>query len=74
VAAKWATYIASVENEAAANLWFLSDRLRGAEQTLVGMPCEQASSAWNAKLETIKSELNAFIAKRTQAAAANPAA
>lgn len=68
VMAKWAPYAASVENEAAANLWFLTDRLRGAEQFLVGMPCDQAGPAWNAKLETVKSELNAFIAQRAQAA------
>jgi predicted secreted Zn-dependent protease len=68
VAARWASYVAGVEAEAAANLWFLSDRLRGAEQVLVGVPCDQASSIWNAKLETVKSELNDFIAKRAQVA------
>lgn len=73
VIANWTTYIAGVENEAAANLWFLSDRLRGAEQSLVNMPCDQASAAWNSRLETVKSELNAFIAQRALPAA-KPAA
>lgn len=68
VMAKWVPYVASVENDAAANLWFLTDRLRGAEQFLVGMPCDQAGPAWNAKLETVKSELNAFITQQAQAA------
>ena len=68
VMAKWTTFIAGVESDAAANLWFVHDRLRGAEQSLVGLPCEQANPAWNAKLETVKSELNAFVAQRAQAA------
>ena len=72
VPAKWATYVGGVENEAAASLWFLSDRLRGAEQSLVGMPCDQANPAWNAKLETIKTELNAFIAQRAAGARQSP--
>lgn len=74
VSAQWATYIAGIENEAAANLWFLSDRLRGAEQSLVGVPCAEASSAWNAKLEGLKGELSGFMAKRAQVAAAAAAA
>ncbi len=68
VAARWANYIAGVEADAAANLWFLSDRLRGAEQALVGVPCDQASTVWNAKLETVKTELSDFAAKRAQTA------
>jgi len=67
VMARWTPYIASLENDAAANLGFLSDRLRGAEQGLVGLPCDKAGPAWNAKLETVKSELNGFIAQRAQA-------
>ena len=68
----WTTYVTAVEGDAAASLWFLSDRLRGAEQSLVGMPCEQARPAWDAKLETVKTDLNAFIAQRA-ATAATPA-
>ena len=73
VMANWTTYVTTAENDAAANLWFLSDRLRGAEQSLVGLPCDQGNPAWNAKLESVKAELDAFIAKRAPAAA-KPAA
>ncbi|MDQ3078617.1 MAG: DUF922 domain-containing Zn-dependent protease [Pseudomonadota bacterium] len=68
VGARWANYVAVVEAEAAANLWFLSDRLKGAEQVLVGLPCDKAGAAWDAKLETVKGELNDFIAKRASTA------
>jgi len=64
VLANWTTYVTNVENESAANLWFLSDRLRGAAQTVVGIPCDQARPAWNAKLDTVKAELNALVAQR----------
>lgn len=64
VMANWTTYIANVEGDAAANLWFIRDRMRGAEQSLVGMPCDAAGPAWNAKIDTVKSDLAAFIAKR----------
>ena len=68
VAARWANYIAIVEAEAAANLWFLSDRIKGAEQVLVGLPCDKAGAAWDAKLAAVKSELDAFIASRAKTA------
>ncbi len=68
VLAKWAKYVKGVENEAATNLWFISDRLRGAESSLVGMPCDQANTVWNAKLDTVRTDLNAFMAQRAQAA------
>lgn len=71
--ASWNIYITGVENEMAANLWYLSDRLRGAEQILVGLPCEQASLTWDAKVETIKTEFKAFVAQRAQPAKTPPA-
>ncbi len=74
VMANWTAYMTQVENQAAADLWFLADRLRGAEQFLVGMPCEQAGPAWNAKLTTVKSELSAITAQRAAAEAAAAAA
>ena len=67
VMANWTTYVASVENEAAANLWFLSDRLPGASQALVGMPCDRAGPAWNAKLDALKADLSAFVTQRAPA-------
>ncbi len=72
--ANWTAYVSQAENQAAADLWFLTDRLRGAEQFLIGMPCEQAGPAWNAKLATVRSELSAFIAQRAAAEAAAAAA
>ena len=74
VLANWNVYVATNENQAAADLWFLSERLRGAEQALVGMPCDQAGPAWNAKLATVRSELSARVAQRQAAAAAAAAA
>ena len=73
VMASWTTYAAGVENEAAANLWFLNDRLRGAAGSLAGLPCDQVNPTWNAKLDTVKRELEAFVAQRV-AALPKPAA
>lgn len=68
VLANWQTYVAGVEQEAANNLWFVSDRLRDAGQSLVGLNCDQANSAWNSKLDLVKTEIDAFLAQRVQAA------
>ncbi len=73
VMANWTAYVTQAENQAAVDLWFLTDRLRGAEQSLVGLPCDQAAPAWNAKLATVKSELAAFTAQRAAAAVPKPA-
>lgn len=67
VLAKWNAHVAGIENEAAANLWFISDRLRGAEQSLVGISCDQAGPVWNAKVESVKTQLKELIAQRAQA-------
>lgn len=72
--AHWTAYVTKMENQAAVDLWFLSDRLRGAERALVGLPCDQAAPAWNAKLEVIRGELAARVAQRAAAAAAVPQA
>ncbi len=74
VMANWTAYASQAENQAAADLWFLTDRLRGAEKFLIGMPCEQAGPAWNAKLATVRSELSARSAQRAAAEAAAAAA
>lgn len=66
VLANWNAYAARIENEAATNLWFVSDRLRGAEQSLVGLSCDQAGPVWNAKVESVKTQLKEFIAQRAQ--------
>lgn len=55
----WRIYVAKIEAEAAATLWFVSDRLRGAEQSLVGMNCDQATPAWNAKLDDLTAQVKA---------------
>jgi len=68
VLADWTSYVTNVENDAAASLWFLHDRIRGADQALVGQPCDKASGIWNAKLEAVQSELTAFVAQRALAA------
>ncbi len=64
VVASWRTYVASIEREAAANLWFINDRLRGVEQALLGLPCDQATPAWDAGLGKIKTELAGFVAQQ----------
>ena len=66
VLAKWNAYVATVENDAAASLWFLSDRLRGAEQALVGVSCDQAGAVSNAQFEILKTQLGQFMAQQAQ--------
>lgn len=66
VLANWNAYTTRLENEAATNLWFVSDRLRGAEQSLVGISCDQAAPVWNAKVESVKTQLNEFLVQRAQ--------
>lgn len=73
VMANWQTYVAGVEQEAADNLWFVSDRLRGADQSVVGLNCDQANSAWTSKLDQVRTEIDAFLAQRIQAAGKPPA-
>jgi len=74
VMAQWTAYVTNAENSAATSLWFLAHRLRGAEQALVGLACDQADPAWNATLERVKAELSALNAKRAPAALPKPAA
>lgn len=64
VLANWNAYSARIENEAATNLWFVSDRLRGAEQSLVGINCDQAGPVWNAKVDSVKAQLQEYMAQR----------
>lgn len=68
VLVKWQRYVKGVENEAATYLWFISDRLRGAERMLVGLACAQANTAWANKLNAVRTDLNAFMVQRAQAA------
>lgn len=69
---RWRTYVAGIEVDAAANLWFVRDRLPAIEQSMVGIGCDQASPTWNAGLENLKTQLNAFAAQRAAASAAVP--
>lgn len=70
VADAWKGYVATLEADAAANLWFINDRLRGAEQALVGVDCAAMAPSWNAALAKVKAEQIAFATKRATAPAA----
>jgi predicted secreted Zn-dependent protease len=67
VLANWNNYVAAIENDVAANLWFLSDRLRGAEQALVGVSCDRAAPVSDAQFAILKTQLEQFKAQRAQA-------
>lgn len=66
----WNAYVTSLENDAASNLWFVSDRLPAIERSLANLPCDKVAEAWNAGLEQLKTQQ---VALARQLAAANAA-
>ena len=75
VQADWQKYVTALETDAAANLWFINDQLRGVERSMVGVDCAKSREVWNAAMTKINVDLAAFNAARAApAAAATPAA
>lgn len=65
VQADWQKYVSELETEAAANLWFINDQLRGIERSMVGVDCARSREVWNAAMNKINVDLAAFNAART---------
>lgn len=65
VQADWQKYVSELETEAAANLWFINDQLRGIERSMVGVDCARSREVWNAAMNKINVDLAAFNASRT---------
>lgn len=72
--AAWQAFAASTEADAAANLWFIHDGLRGVEQAVTGVDCAALTPAWNAALAKLKADQAAFAAQRVATANAAAAA
>ena len=70
VAATWRTHLAGVENNHAANLWFVYDRIREVENAVLSSSCENAQSAGAAAIERIRAQAAEF--QRSNLAAAPP--
>lgn len=70
VQADWQKYVSSIETDAAANLWFINDQLRGVERSMVGVDCARSREVWNAAMSKINVDLAAFNAARTAPPAA----
>ena len=73
VLATWQAYVAGLEADAAANLWFVHDQLRGAEQAVVGVDCTAMNAAWNAAMNKINLQHAQFAAARAAASTPAPA-
>lgn len=56
----WRPYVAGLEKEAASNLWFVNDRLPAIQQSMVGLPCDSAASAWETAMTKLKQESTAY--------------
>jgi predicted secreted Zn-dependent protease len=65
VQADWQKYVSALEADAAANLWFINDQLRGVERSMVGVDCAKSREVWNAAMNKINVDLAAFNAART---------
>ena len=63
VLATWNPYVAGLEEDAAASLWFVQDRLPALQNSLVGLSCDKASAAWSAGLARIRTDLAGFDAQ-----------
>ena len=67
--AAWRDYLAGIEQQAAAKLWFPHDRLSGFEQAVVGKSCDEALAAGTAFMNRLKADAAAFRPAAAQAAA-----
>jgi predicted secreted Zn-dependent protease len=65
--AAWRAHLAGVENNHAANLWFVYDRIREVENAVLASSCENAQSAGAAAIERIRAQAAEF--QRSNAAA-----
>jgi predicted secreted Zn-dependent protease len=74
VLANWQAFVASVEADAAANPWFLHDRLPGVEKSVVGVDCAVMQASWDSAMTKLKADQTAFAAQRNAAAQAAAAA
>ena len=54
--ARWKAYVASLESRAAANLWFVADRLPTLEKALVGTPCDSAAAVWSKSIADLTAQ------------------
>jgi hypothetical protein len=57
---EWRSYLAAIEAQAAAKLWFAYDRLPTFEQAVVGKPCDQAIADGMAAVAKLKADAAAF--------------
>jgi predicted secreted Zn-dependent protease len=72
--ANWNNYVATLQNDAAANLWFVHDHLPAIERSLVNMPCEKVGDAWNSALANLKTQQLALASRNAASSAAAAAA
>ena len=54
--ATWRNYVANIEREQAANLWFVHDRLGEVEKAILASSCEGAQAAGAAAAERLKAQ------------------
>jgi len=60
--ASYKAWVAGLESTATQNLWFVVDRLPALQQSLVGKPCDQASTLWTAAVDGLIKDQNAYAA------------
>ena len=58
--ASWNAYVAGIEKVAADNLWFVADRVKTVGQPLIGKPCDQAATLWNAAVDDLVKQQAAY--------------
>ncbi|HEY8591712.1 MAG TPA: DUF922 domain-containing protein [Sphingomicrobium sp.] len=61
---EWKAYEAKITRDATDNLTFVADRLPAIERSLVGKPCDQAATIWNAGVKALIAEQQAFAKTR----------
>ena len=76
VAADWQRFQKGLENDAAARLWFVYDRIGGLKQAMIGKDCDQAVKEGALFLEKLKADASAYQPPQQPQAATvgNPAA
>ena len=70
----WTAYVAKLEADAAANLWFVTDRLRTIEKSMIGADCSAVAPMWKAAMQKLQADQTAFSAARAPAPVAATAA
>jgi predicted secreted Zn-dependent protease len=69
----WRSFSAGMEQDAAARLWFVHDRLGGLKQLMLGKDCDQAVKEGGAFLDKLKADSAAFQPPQPAPAAPAPA-